>query len=286
MPIITGSEKNSIGTPMGSQVDSSGAFSRVESMLTPEMMRSRFLFGIPMWSFLPDPISGKRQEYTSDMQKDAITRAINRLELHGGFSIQPVQKTKRLPFDRLEYQNFGYFQLPDKPITSVISLMVKPAADLGAVYVVNPAWIDPGQFQRGQVTIIPYQPATAMAYSPAGIMPVGGGGSVFLATLGQCSWVPSMWEVTYICGFDEGRVPVVINELIGTMVAINILSELGATNRRGNYSVGMDGASQSVSTGGPNVYSDRIKQLLEDKAILLNKLRKKFGFSLAALGNV
>jgi hypothetical protein len=289
MPIFTeGSFKPSLGNEMGGATAAGGALARVEALLTAEKLRTRFLFGIPMWSFMPDPVSKKRAEYTPEMLQDAIQRAANEVELELSVSVQPQEKTKRLPFDRNEYYSLGYFQLPDAPITAVTSLAVKPAGDAvdggfnGAVYVVNTAWIDNAHLQRGQINIIPFLPATAMAPMPGA---VAAGGAAFLSILGHMGWVPAFWEIVYITGFKEGRVPLQVNELIGATAAIQILSEIGATNRIGSYSVGLDGAQQSVDTGGPNVYADRIAKLEEKRKSLRSKLKVKLGHQIFS-GNV
>lgn len=290
MPIFTeGQFKPALGNSNGVTA-AGGALSRVEAMLTPEKLRSRFLFGVPMYAFLPDPVTKRRAEYTNDMQIDAIMRASNDVELHLGVSVQTQQKTLRLPFDLFEYQSLGYFQLPDAPITAVMSLSVKPAGDAleangfnGAVYVINPAWVDNGGFQRGRLNIIPFMPATAMGYAPMQVS--GNGGSAFLSILGQLGWVASFWECTYMTGYPEGRVPVQVNELIGATAAIKILGEIGATNRIGSYSVGIDAAQQSVDTGGPNVYQSRIQELMDQKKALTSKLKVKIGHQLFS-GNV
>ncbi len=63
----------------------SGApFTRVEPMLTPEIVLKDFLFGIR----LKDPIN--KQEYTAVDIKRAITRATNAVELALNINISPL----------------------------------------------------------------------------------------------------------------------------------------------------------------------------------------------------
>lgn len=284
MAIIIAGATQALGNELQHATDAGSAYKRVEPLLTAEKLRSRFLFGVPMWSFLPDPVSRKRQEYTVEMQLDAIARAVNWVEMHCKVAVQAEKKTRRLPFDRAEYFSLGYFQLPDAPITKVLSLACKPAGDtIGAIYAIDPAWIDNAHLQRGQLNVIPYMPATMVGYIP--MQASGQGGAAFLSILGHLGWVPSFWECEYICGFQEGRVPVMVNELIGCIAASNVLSEIGTTNRVGQYSVSLDGAQQSVQTGGVNVYDDRIKKLDEQRDGLARKLKKQFGNALFS-GNV
>jgi hypothetical protein len=263
---------------MGGVTDAGSAFSRVESLITVKELKAKYLFGIPLYSFLPDPVTRKRVQYSEETLAEAIRLAVNKLEFMTNIDIQPVQHTKRLPFDRNQYFQLGYFQLPHKPVTEVTSLFVKPAGNTGVVYSIDPAWIDNGQLQRGQVNIIPLMPASVGGFAP--LPSAGAGGAAFIAVLGLLGWVPSFWEMTYISGFKEGRVPNVVNNIIGIMAAQDVLGDIGATNRIGQYSVGLDGAQQSVNTGGPNVYKDRIDALEEDRKALTNRLKKKFGVSL------
>ena len=278
MIVTSDNRATAIGSEMGGVTSAGGAFARVEPMLTAQQLKDSFLFGIPLYAFLPDPITKQRQEFTNEMLTRAITRAVNKIELHTGVAIQAVRKTRRLPFDRIEYQCLGYFQLQDAPILQVHSLAVKPSGDVGAVYVIDKNWIEVGGFQRGEVHIIPFLPATTMTYAPMASFPgtTGSGGAAFLSILGMMGFVPFMWQIEYTCGFDDGRIPVVLNELIGVTAAQIVLDELGATNRIGQYSVGLDSAQQSVQTGGPNVYQQRIDNLEKERVALSNKFKKKF----------
>lgn len=274
--IFTGNEKNAIGDPTHQIVDSGSGFSRAEPLLTTDQLRHRFLFGIPMYSTTVNPVTKRRDEFTAEMQKDAITRAINKVELHSGVHVQSVTKTRRLPFDRNEYQSLGYLQLPDKPVTKLVSFTVRPSGDVGAVYEVPLTWVDNANFHRGQLNIIAYASVSQNVPS-MNAMPLGAGGSAFLSFLGQLTWIPSWWEVVYVCGFPEGSVPIVVNELIGITAAQEILSLLGATNRVGSWSVGIDAAQQSVNTPGVNIYDNRIQQLEAERQALMGKVQRHFG---------
>lgn len=284
--IYTGDAQRAVGSPLGQTIDSGSVFGRVESLITNRQLRDRFLFGVPLYSCLPDPITRKRSEYTDAMLSDSIVRAINRIELHGGFAIQPVERKKRLPFDLAQYRQLGYFNVGDKPISAVLDLSVQPASSLAEIYRISPQWIEMGNAHRGQLNVIPYMPSTTLAYTPMSVTPTAGGGAAFLSILGSLSFIPAFWSLTYIAGWGEGQVPVVINDLIGMTAAIDVLSTIGATNRVQSYSVALDSASQTVATSGENVYGVRIKQLQDDRTALLSKLRAKLGFKLGMLGSI
>ena len=89
-------------------------------------------------------------------------------------------------------------------------------------------------------------------------------------------WVPSYWEIEYVTGVcaKEGFVPMVVNELIGCIAAIDILGNLGQQNLNTSVSVSHDGISQSSSNPGPAVFQTRIGELTAKKEELVKKLRK------------
>lgn len=278
MAIYTDS-KGAIGSEFVQGGVDATSFARVEPLLAPRLLKKRFLFGIPLVSALPHPVTGRREELVDEDLKDYIIRAVAQMEFESGVFMLPVQMTKKLPFDRQEYLNLGYMQLPDRPILSIESFEIWDA-DNRPVYKVPTQWIDSGNFQRGQVNLIPLS-AGFVGGSAGGAVPSQtAGGAFFLSILGQHGWIPSYWAVTYTTGFREGAIPVIVNELIGTQAAIFVLDELQATNRIAGYSVGLDAASQSVQTAGPQVYAKRIEQLEKQKAILLNKLKARFSLKL------
>src|SRR6185369_13911889 len=107
------------------------------------------------------------------------------------------------------------------------------------------------------------------------------GGAFFLSILGNRQWIPAYWKITYTSGFKDGMVPRVINELISTIAAMEILSQLAATYARvQSHSLGIDGLSQSVSTPGPAVFQVRIQELTDKRKALVGKIRAKYGTKL------
>ena len=276
--IFPSNNQAQVGSNLPTGATDASEWSRVEPLITPDQLVGRHLFGIPLVSAQIDPITKRAAVMTPDMIKDHISRAVSRLELEAGFNVFPVEHTVRLPFDRNEYLSFGYLQLPHRPVTSVHSLTVSTATG-NTVYSVPLEWLAPGNLIRGQVTLVPLQ----AAFLASGVVsnPTGSG-AAFLSILGANGWIPEYWQVKYISGFQEGKIPRVVNELIGCIAAIDILSLLATTRTANSTSLGMDGVSQSVGTAGPQVYDGRITKLEETKQILLNRLKTVYalkGFS-------
>jgi hypothetical protein len=63
--------------------------------------------------------------------------------------------------------------------------------------------------------------------------------------------VPNLWRITYNAGFEDGKVPHMINQAIGLMAAIQAMA-LGGIQVFGpglsSESISLDGLSQSIST--------------------------------------
>jgi hypothetical protein len=274
MALVTSNDRVKLGSEFDQATDAQAAFTRFEPLITVDQVKERYLFGIPLVAFLPDPITKVRAQYTDDMLLDAIMRATNRaeLEMGAGYHITPIEVTRRVPFDRNEYRSLGFFRLPDAPILRVSSLKVK-TADGSPVYDVPLAWVDPGQFLKGQINVIPLMPAFI---GQGGTLPsFDAGGAAWLSILGQAGWVASYWELRYWTGFEQGHIPVEVNELIGIIAAIDVLGKLAATYRISSYSLSLDAAGQSVSSPGPQLYDAAIARLEEEKKVIKGKLQVK-----------
>lgn len=272
-------EKETLGAvyPVGATADSWGI---LEPLLDPSLLKMRHLFGIPLVSFAVDPMTGKRQVFTDAIIEDAIKRAVAVVETETHLNLMPKTFRKKFPFDRQAYASLGYLMLPDRPVISLLKFAVT-ASNGSDLYVVPPDWIETSYIATGQINIVPM----TIAFMTSGFMAPtnssGGGnagGSAFLSILGQNPWIPAYWQCDYMCGFPDGKLPVIINELVGITAAIDVLGLLATTNaRNSSHSVGMDGISQSISTPGPQLYDTRITMLQEQKAMLVGKVRSMYG---------
>lgn len=269
--------KASIGGVYPENAVAAHPFSRIETLITPEQLRERFLFGIPLYSTQKDPVTGKRAHMGDELIKDFILRSVTITETLTGADIFPVQRNEKFAFDKALYESFGFFITRHKPIISMEELAIVPS-NQDVVYVVPLAWIEAANFPRGQVNIIPL----TAAFQGSGFLPPSqaAGGAAFLEILGAKTWIPAYWQCNYTTGFPDGNVPRHINEIIGTVAAIEILRALEATNKIPSYSLGIDGVSQSISTGGSSVYDNIIQQLEIKKDSLVQKVKAAYGFKL------
>jgi hypothetical protein len=264
--------ENAIASPWG----------RMEALLTPDQLVTRFLFGIPLVSRMKDPRTNQPMVITNEMLNDYIRLAVDTAEVECSIDIMPVQYSEKFAFDKAEYDQFGYFKATHKPVHSIEKLAVTPSDNID-VFIVPLEWIETTFLTYGQINIIPL----TLAITSTGITnSQAGGGSVFLNILGQKPWVPAFWGIKYTTGFKDGMVPTVINDLIGAIAAMRVLSMLAATYARSNStSLSIDGMSQSISTPGPQVFKVRLDELAEQRKMLTKKVKKMFQMAFV-VGNV
>ncbi len=280
MPIFIGditntSERPALGNELDGATDANAAFTRVEPLITPEQLKDRFLPGIPLYAALPDPVTGVRYHIDdTKLKEEFIPSAVADVEMDTRIHVTPIEVSARLPFDLNEYKAMGFFRLKDAPVSEVIDLFVSDSS-LNPIFFIPTTWIEPGGLQKGQLNIIPLQPA----FVGGGIVGSAdsAGGAAFIALLGARSWVARWWTIQYRTGFKEGRVPRAVNDVIGCRAAIDVLSRLAATNRLTGYGLGIDGTSQNISNPGPQVYKQAIEDLETKYKRLVSKMKGLFG---------
>jgi hypothetical protein len=252
-------------------------FDNVEPLLTPELLRASFLFGIPLVSKSRDPITGKVQVMSDELLRTHIVRAVTKCEQETHTRLMPIQYREKLPFDRAAFDSLGYMELKNRPIASIEKISVTPA-DGRDIYILPLSWVEAANFQRGQVNIIPLNIAlTGSGFAPAATA----GGAMYFSILNQRGWIPAYWQVEYTSGYPDGMLPREINELVGMTAAVQVLSDLAATDADAtSRSLGIDGMSQSVGGLGPSKFDRRIEYLMEQRKLLIGKIRARHGTKL------
>jgi hypothetical protein len=246
---------------------------RLEPLIGAQLLRSRHLFGAQLVPRLPDPVTGKRIPMTDEQIQDIIDGAVEQAEIDCRIDIFPTQIKEKLPFDKNHYEAFGYMQTKRRPIASVERIAVTPANGLD-VYVLPKEWLEMAYCVRGQLNIIPM----TAAFIQGGFVPTQSTGSAFfLSILGNRQWIPAYWQIDYTTGYPNGQVPRIINELVGTVAAMEILSMLATGFLVASHSLSMDGLGQSVSTPGPQVYKQRLDDLDSKRTKLIKRIRNRYG---------
>lgn len=252
---------------------------QVEPLITPAQLRALHLFGIPLVSGIRNPVTGKPDVLTDPQLKEYIKQAAGLVELEGGFQVFPKQFSERHAYDQKAQDSFGYTVLRQRPAVSVEELAVV-SSDGVNVWDVPLAWIETGYLHSGQINLVPFAVASQAGVTIPITSPVGMG---LLPSLFRFNWVPALWRVKYTAGFKDGQIPLSVNQLVGVVAAMEVLSQLATTFARSqSASLGIDGLSQSVSTPGPNLYAQRMTELAQKRKWLIKKLQRTFGLGLFA----
>ncbi len=245
----------------------SGLFKRVEPILTPSQFRSRFLKGIPLFFANGDTFS-------DDELKDRIYLAANWVELELKTTLTREQRQEKQPFKNQDYKAYIHITAEQGPLVSIEQLAIV-SADKNNIFEIPPDWIETANFTKRIINVIPL----LAAYGVNSVQgAVGNAGIAFLTVIDGLNWVPAYWQIKYTSGISnkEGLIPTVVNELIGAVAAIDILSEIAATFIFTSQSQSQDGISQSSSGLGPRIYQLRIEELNAKRDKLVKELRAIF----------
>lgn len=245
----------------------SGLLKRVEPILTPELLKSRFLKGVPLKFRNGD-------QFTDEDLKDRIMLACNEAELLLKTTITREAFKQKVPFDYALYRSYIHITAEHGPIITIEQLAIV-SSDGNNIFNIPPAWIESGNFAKRLINVIPLLAAYGMSQVSGA---VGNAGIAFLSIMDGIQWVPAYWEIQYTAGVSntEGQVPAAVNELIGCIAAIAVLSEIGPTNIFNSQSQTQDGLSQSSSGPGPRLYEKRIDELTIKQDKISAKLRGIF----------
>lgn len=247
--------------------ESSNLFKRVEAMLTPAKLISRFLLGVNL------PVAFQDTE----VLKDRINMAQNEAEVLLKTTMTPELFVQKLPYDAGAYKAHLHMRTEHKPILSVESICVT-SADGQNIYQIPSQWIEVANAMQGQLNTIPLLSSFGTSYG-GGTVVSQNAGMIFITTLGSLMWLPAFWEVTYRSGLtlSEGQVPLVVNNIVGCIAAMDILSNLASLNVSSSQSISQDGISQSSSGPGPQVYMQRISELEAKKKKFIEEMKAMYG---------
>jgi len=260
------------------KIDSS--WDRTEPLITAERLRSQHLFGIPLVSAIKDPITGRYAVMTDELINDMIVQAVSLAEADTGMNIFATSIVERVEYDYNLFKQLGYMQLKSRPVSSIESVEVVTANE-ESVMTIPLSWIDTSYITRGQLNIVPLTLITSGVATTPGTTSQGAGVSFLLAILGQRTNIPAFFSVTLTSGWADNRIPRIVNQLIGVVAAMEVLSMLGATYARSSsHSLGVDGLSQSVAGLGPALFQSRLEDLQLKRKSLIAKVKRIGGLLL------
>lgn len=212
-----------------------------EPLVTVEKLKSTYLFGVIV-----------RNRETGENFSDAayqqfLDNAVSMLEHFLDISISPVKNHVEFKDYRVnDYAEWGFFYMNNYPVKAIRQLDLVYFRDANnqpvSIQTIPNNWLRL-QAHDGIVRMIPN------ARFPANLQ-ISESGAFFPEIL-RSPLIPHAWRFTYDYGFDPGCIPVLLNQAIGTIAAIQSLIVgghliLGAGIA--GTSISLDGLQQSIQT--------------------------------------
>lgn len=269
-PVVSGA-----ATPLNMGEGEPG-FRRLGPILGVDRLREEFLFGIPLTSVLT------HQTLTDTALAGMIRRAIGDFETSCHIPITPVTIQDRFDFERADDLGFGTRQLTRYPVVKILNLKALWPGRNDILAGIDPngsqevdyptSWVTL-QGDQGLIRIIPN--SGSIVNADASFLSSSAYRTIVLG--GLKSW-PNMWRITYIAGFENDKVPDIVNDLLGTIAAIKVLSMVGPTIFPfASQSIGLDGMSQSTATAGPAWLAQRIQELMAERDRIVAQIKAYYG---------
>lgn len=244
-----------------------------EPLIGPEELVRLHLFGIPLVSAIRDPITRHAQRMTPEDLKFYIDQAVGLAGLELGMDLFSADRLERHPYDRPAQNSFGYMVLRQRPVYSVTELAVV-SSDGQNIWNVPLEWIETGLLHTGQLNLVPFAIAGQSGVTIPFATPAGQG---LLPSMFSFPWVPALWQVSYRTGYPAGKLPKFVNQLIGVIAAMEVLSMLATTYARVNSaSLSIDGLSQSQSLPGAQIFVPRLQDLAAKRKWLVSKIKRLY----------
>ena len=250
---------------------SNPGYNRFETLLTTQDIKRRYLFGV---EFIDNQGNGMEEV----VYQDAILDAISDFEHTFNLTLTPTTYIERRDYIWADYRNFGMLQLNHCPVIQVKSVKVK-INNTDTLSELPLDWVRVYS-ESGKIQITPTQGSFGtFNINSSGYVP-----SIF----GSTGNFPQLFEVTYVAGFEQNKIPRFINSYIGLNAAIPLLliaGDLIIGAGISSQSISLDGLSQSVNStlsAENNGYGGRIKvykEELKETTKLINKYYSRVPFT-------
>jgi len=213
---------------------------RVEPLISVNQLKKQYLHGL-------ETRDNEGREIDDTTFQQYIDVAIDLMETYLDINIVERTEVEEKDHNGNEYLEWGYFQLNNIPVRKVEEIKVVYLRDAAGipqnVLTIPESWIRLKE-HSGIVRLVPNN-----AF-PANLQ-ISAGGSFFPELFQRYSNIPQLWSITYKAGFEDGKVPVLINAAIGLLAAIFALNNsadliLGAGIA--SQSISIDGLSQSINS--------------------------------------
>lgn len=199
------------------QESSLGPFSRVDSdpalqIISVEQLTQNYLFGV-------DLTDNDGNQFPDSMFEFYIRSAVGYVQSRLDLRLLPtVIENEKHDFIRQEYYEYVYFHTREYPILSVQSVkLVLPNEQ--EIVTFDPSFINLRE-EAGQGNIIP-------GNGTLSVIVLGQTGTWLPYLAGYGDMIPNVIRVSYTAGFEQGKAPPEILDLVGMIAAIGPLAVAG-----------------------------------------------------------
>lgn len=253
---------------------SPSSFSDCESVVTVEQLKERYLFGVD----LTDENGNEIPRATLQHQ---INAAVSFLEHKLDIIIKRRKFTENYDYRSVDYVEFNFIQLKHRPVCNVELLKAKFPNNVDLVEYPSEWYVI--EKESAQLQLSPVEGTFS------GLI-VTQGGSYLPLIYGVRQYWPHLFEVTYEAGFDDDKIPIILNEMIGMQAAIRtfeILGDIVLGPGVASESVGIDGASvsrQLTSSAMFSAFSARIESYKKQMDDYISTVRQYYNGMPFAIG--
>lgn len=241
--------------------------------MTIEQLKTRYLFGIELTDKAGKPIP-------DEVFLNAIASAVSYLEHKLDIVILKRSFVEKYDYRSVDYVEFNFIQLKHRPLNDLTLLKAKFPNNRDLVQYPTEWYVT--EKESAQIQLSPVEGTFS------GLI-ITQGGSYVPLIYGTRDYWPHLFEATYTAGFDEDKIPTIINEMIGMRAAIRLFDILGDIlfGQIASESVTLDGAAVSkalTAAAGISVFSARIKSYREDLEEYINTVKQHYNAIPLAIG--
>lgn len=241
---------------------------------TEDSLREDYLFGL-------DLTDEDGNEYPSSNFDKWIEKAVAWCETQLQIKIAPTPISEHHDYDIDTYQNFCWIELYQYPVISVERVVASYAGT--EIMTFPQSWVQIYK-ESGQLQLVPANGSLSQVL-------LGNGSPTLLPLItSRLAGMPHLFRVEYTAGFEEGKIPADIVDLIAKKACIGLLNIFGDILLGAgiaSQSVSIDGLSESIGTtqsAENSAYSARIRQYEREIKADLPEIKGRFkGIRLAAV---
>lgn len=236
-------------------------------IITVDQLKTNYLFGL-------DLTNDTGTEYPDSLYEYFIKSAVSWIEHKLDIPLCPKAIVdERQDFYKEDYDNFIFIELDQYPVISVQQVqLVLPANQVVQTYDAN--WIHVDK-KSGQVHIVP-------GGESVGTTLLGAHGAWLPFLYGRNRYIPEAFRINYTAGFESGKVPATLIDVVGKTASfgpLNIAGDLLGGAGIASQSIGIDSLSQSFNTTSSSTsagYGARLLQYQKELKDVIPSLQRYY----------